>query len=159
MKPFNKRYYRPGQLLRESWELVKNWREMKELSSGRIISRQFMERIMLAVTGVNGCRYCTWAHTRFALKAGVKDEEIRTLLESDFSSAPGSELPALAYAEHWADTGGNPDPEAYRAFREHYDGPTADAVELAMEMIRWGNLSGNLLDYILYRLTFGRLGR
>ena len=33
-----------------------------------------------------------------------------------------------------------------------------DAIEMILRMIRVGNLSGNLWDYILYRISFGHWG-
>ena len=33
-----------------------------------------------------------------------------------------------------------------------------EAIELTLQMIRMGNLSGNTFDYILYRVSLGRLG-
>lgn len=35
---------------------------------------------MLAVTQVNGCRYCSYVHARMALQAGLSEQEIRTVL-------------------------------------------------------------------------------
>lgn len=32
---------------------------------------QFVERLMLAVTEVNGCAVCSYAHTRMALREGI----------------------------------------------------------------------------------------
>ncbi|MGM0384652.1 MAG: carboxymuconolactone decarboxylase family protein [Actinomycetota bacterium] len=39
-----------------------------------------VERIMLAVTEVNGCPACSWAHTRMALREGMSGEEISALM-------------------------------------------------------------------------------
>ena len=42
--------------------------------------RAASERVMLAVTEVNGCEICSYAHTRRALEAGLSDAEVRELL-------------------------------------------------------------------------------
>jgi hypothetical protein len=39
-----------------------------------------------------------------------------------------------------------------------YDKEKVEIMELAMRMIRSGNLLGNTLDYFLYNLSFGRWG-
>ena len=64
------------------------------------------KRLMLAVTAVNGCRYCSYYHAQEALKAGLPDEELQMLLEGVVDDAPPEELPALLYAQHWAEAEG-----------------------------------------------------
>lgn len=39
----------------------------------------FRERLMLVVTEVNGCRYCSYVHAREALAAGIPPEQIEDL--------------------------------------------------------------------------------
>ncbi|WP_256205872.1 carboxymuconolactone decarboxylase family protein [Carnobacterium iners] len=39
-----------------------------------------MERIMLAVTQVNGCSVCSYTHTKMALEVGMKSEKIKNIL-------------------------------------------------------------------------------
>ena len=45
-----------------------------------LIPAAFRERLMMVVTEVNGCRYCSYFHARAALAAGVSQEELRSLL-------------------------------------------------------------------------------
>ena len=59
---------------------VKNRKRLREINDEGLISPDFRERLMLAVTAVNGCRYCSYAHTRAALKGGLSREEISGLL-------------------------------------------------------------------------------
>ncbi len=47
-------------------------RTMREL-----IPAAFRERLMMVVTEVNGCRYCSYMHARLALSAGASQEELR----------------------------------------------------------------------------------
>lgn len=113
---------------------------------------------MLAATAVNGGRYCSWAHARQALVTGITGDEVRSLLIGEVGDSSAAELPALLYAQHWAESGGQPEPAVRARLVETYDEETVQAIELALRTIRWGNLSGNTFDYILYRLSFGRLG-
>jgi len=62
---------------------------------------------MLAVTRVNGCRYCSWFHTRVAIKEGISKTEIHSLLGGKFEDADEDEMLALIYAQHYADTVGS----------------------------------------------------
>jgi AhpD family alkylhydroperoxidase len=123
--------------------------------SGRV-SRAFAEKIMLAVTQVNGCRYCAYGHSRMALREGVAPEEIEKILAAELGNFPEEEAVALAFAQHWAETEGQPDPEAERRFREYYGPTISDDILHWMRMINMGNLMGNTLDAILYRLGLGR---
>jgi hypothetical protein len=74
------------------------------------------------------------------------------------AGSPPEQLPALLYAQHWAETNANPDPETRQCVLEQYGEETLQAIELALRMIRMGNLMGNSWDYLLYRISFGRLG-
>ena len=69
------------------------------------------ESISLAVTQVNGCKLCSYAHAKNALKAGMTEEEVEFLLSGGFDNAPKEQLEALLFAQHYAETKGNLDPE------------------------------------------------
>ena len=125
---------------------------------GGLVDRAFRRRLMLAVTSVNECRYCSWAHARGALKQGLSREEVDALLCGVVDDCPGEEVPALLYAIHWAETDGGPDEEARRAVVERYGRQRTEAIERTLATIRAGNLLGNSLDYVLFRLSGGRLG-
>jgi AhpD family alkylhydroperoxidase len=120
--------------------------------AGRV-SKAFSERVMLAVTQVNGCRYCSYFHTRVALTAGLPAEDIRALLEGDMSRAPADELPALMFAQHYAESGGvQPEDEAWRRLVEVYGPEMARDIVSHIRMISMGNLLGNTFDALLSRL-------
>jgi len=111
---------------------------------------------MLAVTSVEGCRYCSYFHSRLALKCGVSQEEIKKLLSGDFKDCPEGEAIAILYAQHWAESNAHPDPEADQKLQEIYGFEKAEAIHLMLRMIRLGNLLGNTWDYFLYRISFGK---
>jgi AhpD family alkylhydroperoxidase len=113
---------------------------------------------MLAVTEVNGCRYCSWVHTREALRVGVSPEEVAGLMGGEIARAPEDQRPGLIYAQHWADRDARPEPEPRARVVELYGEPRVLDVEMAMRLIRVGNLWGNTLDCCLYWLSWGRLG-
>ena len=132
---------------------------MRRTMRGELISIQFRERLMLMVTDVNGCRYCSYFHTREALRSGILEEDLKALLKGSIpDDTPDEEIPALLYAQHWAESNARPDPAAYQKIVETYGEERAAAIHIVLRMIRIGNLTGNLLDYILYRVSFGHLG-
>jgi AhpD family alkylhydroperoxidase len=155
--PFKKRRYRSiKEFCSDVGFVLKNSRRLKKLNAQKPVSPAFQERLMLAVTGVNGCRYCSYFHSRQALKSGVSDTEINNLLAGDFKSFDQDEGVALLYAQHWAESNGRPDAEAVARLRQNYGDEKAEVINIMLRMIRLGNLSGNTFDYLINRLTFGK---
>jgi len=159
MKPFPKRSYPSvGVFLDDMRFLLKNRRAIKQMMRGGGIDPKFRERLMLAVTEVNNCRFCARAHTKMALEAGMEAEEIRNLLAREMERIPEGERPAVLYAQHWAETCGQPDPTAVHALEEQYGKEAAEWMHLAMRLVRIGNYTGNTVDRILFAVSFGRWG-
>jgi AhpD family alkylhydroperoxidase len=124
-----------------------------------LISPAFRERLMMVVTEVNGCRYCSYYHSRLALTSGVPESELRDLLAGSIpQDAPAEELPALLYARHWAEHNAQPDPQTEQRMKEVYGEEKVQAIQIILRMIRVGNLLGNTADYLLFLLTFGLFG-
>lgn len=117
----------------------------------------FVERIMLAVTEVNGCPVCSYAHTKMALEAGLPEEEIRQLFDGDIADAPTAELPALLFAQHYADTKGHPEASAWQEVVDIYGDDTARGILGAIRMIMWGNAYGIPLSGLQARRRGERL--
>lgn len=125
-----------------------------------LIPYDFRERLMMVVTEVNGCRYCRAFHAKESLKSGISHEELKKLLDGMIpEDTPEEEYAALVYARHWAENDAQPDEKAVQQLIDEYGQEKANAIQIVLRMIRMGNLSGNLLDYILFRLSFGKLGK
>lgn len=156
MQGFDKRFYTPRSFYSDLVELLARRSEIRgTMQSGRV-SRAFAEKIMMAVTAVNRCRYCARYHTRLALEEGVPQDEIARILALELDEFPAEEAVALAFAQHWAETAGHPDPEAERHFHAFYGPETSQDLLHWMRMINVGNLAGNTWDAILWRLGVGR---
>ena len=156
-RQFNKRRYRS---LGEFWtDLRLLFSGLHKIKSVRTISPAFRERLMIAVTGVYGCSYCSWLHTGLALRTGIPKEEVIKLLSSSLETCPEDEAVAFLYAQHWADSNANPQPESIQRLLETYGSEKAEAINLLLRMNRIGNLFGNSFDYVLHRISFGRWKR
>ena len=138
---------------------IRHRKRLSELKGRELIAPAFRERLMLTVTAVEGCRYCSYFHARQALKSGVTQEEIGQLLSGDVDNCPEEEALAVIYAQHWAESNANPDPGAVLKLQETYGVEKAEAIDLVLRMIRLGNLAGNSFDYLLYRISLGKWQR
>lgn len=147
-----------GQFWKDLRGLLKLRKELRGILKGKTISDAFRERLILAVTAVNKCRYCAFVHTRAALAAGVPKAEMDGLFSGEFADAPEEERVALLYAHHWAETKGNPDAETVERLNEAYPPETANAINATLLFINFNNLFGNTVDWLLHTLTFGMLG-
>ena len=156
MNGFKKRFNTPRTFFHDLREVLSGLPSFRDTARSGRVSRAFAEKIMLAVTQVNGCRYCAYGHTRVAMKEGVAPEEIERIMAAELGDFPEQEAVALAFALHWAETAGRTDPEAERRFREYYGPVTSGDILNWMRMIQMGNLMGNTLDAVLYRLGFCR---
>lgn len=159
MKTFQRRTYRNlGEFLTDFRRIMARRKEIRTLMSGDVISPAFRERLMLAVTAVYRCRYCSYAHAREALSRGVPQAEIEALGEGFFEGSPSEEVPALLYAQHWTEANGEPEPAVRDRVVAQYGEHVVEAMDLALRMIRMGNLTGNTWDYFLHRISFGWWG-
>jgi AhpD family alkylhydroperoxidase len=156
---FSRRTYNsPAELLADFRFVLRTGKQLKRAREKGLVAPPFRERLMLAVTAVHGCRYCSWAHARQALKSGIDRKEMAELLCGSVEECPEEEVVAVLFAQHWAETNANPDPEAVHKLRETYGEEKARTIDVLLRMIRLGNLCGNSFDYLLYRLSFGRWG-
>ena len=151
-------YNSPKAVWKDVHWTIHNRKRVRGAMKGGQVSAQFRERLMLAVTAVNGCRYCSYYHAKEAVKAGLPDAELQKMLVGIVDDAPADELPALLYAQHWAEMDGVVETAVNQQFIQTYGADRAQAIETVLIMIRQGNLWGNSTDYLLSRLTFGRRG-
>lgn len=151
--PFRKRTYRDGHEIVAEFGVL--WRHPERLAAivrGSGLDRGFAERLMLAVTGVNGCRYCKQAHAWKAMRAGMPSEEVAALLEGELPEIRATEAPALAFAQHYADTGGLPEGAVFERLISTYGADTASEILTHIRIITLCNLAGNTFDALLSRL-------
>jgi len=107
-----------------------------------ILSKQFIERIMLSVTEVNGCQVCSYAHTKMALESGMGNKEIQNMLAGIKDDVPPDEMQAIMFAQHYADSRGLPSKESWERIVESYGLQKALGILGAIRIIMWGNAYG-----------------
>ena len=72
-------YSRPGELAADLRSLRRTGAAARS-GPRSAVAADFRERLMLVVTEVNGCRYCSWFHSGSALTAGIPLPELGELL-------------------------------------------------------------------------------
>jgi AhpD family alkylhydroperoxidase len=117
------------------------------------------ERLMVAAAAVYGCRFCSWLHTREALRIGVDKEELTRLVGGVMEGCPEEYSIAVLYAQHWAESNAHPDPKAVHRLEETYGREKAKLVNVVLRPIRLVLLVEDLWDSLLYRISFGRRGK
>jgi AhpD family alkylhydroperoxidase len=123
------------------------------------IDRALRERVMLAVSEVNGCRWCSYIHAREALRAGITQSEIDGLLAAAYDHVPKEHLTAVLFAQHWADSQGEVETEAMVRLEESYDARTVRNILLSIRFINTMNWMMQGLEEALHALTFGTIGK
>ena len=140
----------------ESYDILyKGLRTIHYLTKAKknsLIGDIFIERIMLAVTEVNGCAICSYAHTKIALEKGMDKEEIQSLLSGDSEKIPEKEIPAIMFAQHYAETKGHPSKKTWNRMLEIYGKDLALGILAATRMIMLGNTFGVALGSFKNRL-------
>ncbi|MGI5977234.1 MAG: carboxymuconolactone decarboxylase family protein [Candidatus Limivicinus sp.] len=130
--------------------------DMKRGLKSGIMSRQLQERIMLAVTAVNNCPMCSYAHTQMALEAGLSEEEIKSLTAGEFPDLPENEIKAVLFAQHYADSRGKPSKQAWEELIREYGEAGARSVLAAARIIMFGNSMGIVFSSIKGRFSAGQ---
>ena len=124
-----RRVYRAGTVLAENRKSQK-------------ISEEFIERIMLAVTEVNGCSVCSYAHTKMALESGFSEEEIDSFLSGSDAYVVPEEAKAILFAQNFADAHGQLDEASYQALVDEYGSAESEVILAAARVMTMGNILG-----------------
>jgi AhpD family alkylhydroperoxidase len=150
---FTKRIYTLPTFTADVKNIFDHLDDLRQAARGGRISKVFAEKIMLVVSRVNGCRYCSYGHSRAALAAGISELELQNLIALDLGTFPVNETVALTFAQHYAEAKCQPDPSAWQRVLEYYGEETANDILAYLRMITFGNLFGNTFDALLSRLA------
>ena len=111
---------------------------------------------MIAVTEVNGCAYCSYAHTKMALEAGMTNQEIQKLLKGVSDEVPKGEMSGVIFGQHYADTRGKVSSEAYERLVEVYGLKKAEAIIATSRIMIFGNAAGIAWGSFVNRFKKGK---
>lgn len=142
MQTSGKKLYSVFELYRIMTQAFRSIPFLKQAREAGMMDKPFLERIMLAVTEVNGCAICSYYHTKVALEEGFSEEEIRAMLGGDLADVPENELDGVLFAQHYADMRGKPSKESWQRILDTYGETGAYGVLAVTRMIMMGNATG-----------------
>lgn len=120
----------------------------------RVMTKKRRERIMLAISEVNGCALCSFVHTKLALSAHMELSEIQTLLAGDLQGVPTEDVLAVLFAKDFAANHEVIDPAFYEKLVAYYGVPQSRAIVCASHVITMTTSMGISLALLKNTLTF-----
>jgi AhpD family alkylhydroperoxidase len=154
-----KKMYSAGEFYSILRDGLRSLRHLLRSRRRGLLSPDFIERIMLAVTEVNGCEVCSYAHTKLALAQGMSEQEIAAMLSGSGEHVPDEQRVAVLFAQHYADTRGTPSQASWRRLEERYGRETALGILGAVRAIMIGNAQGIPLSALRSRLKGKPIGK
>ena len=155
MKQTTSRVFQINEQVTHIYQASKAFVLLKTRKPKSIITKQFKERIMLAITEVNGCEMCSFIHTKIALNSGMSIDEIRSLLGGTHLTKK-EEAIAIIFAQQYAYTKETPSKEAISRLVEEYGFKKAELILGLCAIITMTNGMGTSMDYFYRRLRFRR---
>lgn len=107
-----------------------------------LLDKDFVERLQLAVTEVNGCAACSYQHTKMALRQGMSNEEIVSFLSGGDAFIKAEEAKAIMFVQHFAEAKGVPQKYAYESIVKEYGEEKALIILSAAQLMLAGNMYG-----------------
>lgn len=131
------------------WEMYRGFiylpRAMSKMignNKSKLVDNDFIKRLQLAVTEVNGCPACSYQHTKMALQQGMSGEEISSFLSGGDQFIKPEEAKAIMFAQHFADSRGYPKKYAFESIVKEYGEKEAKIILSAVQIMISGNMYG-----------------
>ncbi|MHA2502240.1 MAG: hypothetical protein ACXAE3_05175 [Candidatus Kariarchaeaceae archaeon] len=153
---FGRRSYNLSSFGRDIIQLARNRTTMRE--AHQQLDENFIRHIMLASTAVNQCKYCAWGHVLSGIRGDDDYQMMSAILENSFDGIPRSEIPALQFAILFAEKEGRVDRSDVKLLYQSY-GEKTPLILSIVQMINFGNLSGNTIDAFEARLQGHRVSQ
>jgi len=127
----------------------KRMMKLRKIPYEQKISPQFREKLMVAVSSVNKCAYCSYLHTKTALEQGISQNEIDGILKNDIKQFSKEDLPGILFAQHFSETKGNVSESALNNVIQIYGETKTWQMRAFLQSVLFGNLCCN--TYISFK--------
>ncbi|MCF7926187.1 MAG: carboxymuconolactone decarboxylase family protein [Candidatus Izimaplasma sp.] len=148
----NDRVFSIKEQLKNIYYGAKSFVLLKRSKKSRLMTKKFKERIMLAITEVNGCAMCSYIHTKISLSSGMEAAKIKEILTGNVKNVPEEEAVGIAFAQHFASSKEDPTDETIKRLVDEYGYRKAELVVAACNVITMTNGMGTSLDYLWNRI-------
>lgn len=147
------RTYSVAQYTRDALWLARHSVQIGRIWFGGRVDPEMREKAMLAVARANGCRFCTCAHSQWALAVGVRDAELAALEgmnEEDFDRDTWS---VIAHARDRAMAEFHPTQGCgyASALVERHGEQLLDDIECVARVMTFANRTMNTFDALICR--------
>jgi len=140
---YSRRIFTAKTFFKELGFLIWNSLRLIKVFTNKRIKR-LIGKILIVIDAVNECEYCTWMDAKLAIKNGVSEEEVKNMLKLEFeTNISDYELPALMFAQHYAENLGMVDANMQEELTEYYGERLAKDILLAIRAVTFGNLYFN----------------
>ena len=113
----------------------------------------FREELMLAVSQLNDCRFCTWGHHEWAQISGVSNEELAQLESLDPSGFDRRKWVAISYVRALVKRNfKGVQPELRRAVQHKFSPQEIRQIELVARVMDIGNRGSNTWEAMVSRM-------
>jgi AhpD family alkylhydroperoxidase len=134
----------------------KSFVALKKSKGKGLMNKKLKERIMLAITEVNGCSLCSFVHTKIALSSGMTREQIKEILDGNTDNIPVEDAVAIMFAQEFAYSKDKPSKTSIERIVSEYGKEKANLIKAACHMITMTNGMGTSMDYFYSRIKFDR---
>lgn len=154
---FNKRIFTIREHFRIMNHAAKSFDMLIYVKKHKLFDKKFKERIMLAVTEVNGCELCSYVHTKMSLSSGMNSVEIKEILNGIKDDVPSDELVGVLFGEYFASSHELPDRAMVNRLIEEYGRDKAKIICAILGMITLTNSMGISMGLFKERIMFNRV--
>lgn len=154
---FNKRIFTLKDHFKIMNHAAKSFGLLMYVKKHKLFNKKFKERIMLAVTEVNGCELCSYVHTKISLSSGMNKHEIKGLLNGIKDDIPDDQLVGVLFGEYYASSHEQPEKYMINRLIEEYGREKAKTICAILGMITLTNSMGISMGLFKDRLMFRRV--
>lgn len=154
---FNKRIFTIKDHFKIMNHAAKSFGVLMYVKKHKLFNKKFKERIMLAVTEVNGCELCSYVHTKISLSSGMNKHEIKDLLNGIKDDIPEDQLVGVLFGEYYASSHEQPERVMIDRLISEYGREKAKIICAILGMITLTNSMGISMGLLKDRLTFKRV--
>jgi AhpD family alkylhydroperoxidase len=153
---FRKRTITTRELVGSSLAMVPSIGTIYKVWVKHEIDPGFREELMLAVSELNHCRYCTWAHHEWAHMVGVSDDELAHVEQMDPTGFDRRKWLAISYVRALVTAKfERVDKDLVREMKAKYTPMEIKEIEIVARIMDIGNRAANTWDALLSRLRGG----